>query len=229
MENYNSPELVIRGQTAEEEFKYLIGHVLNQLPFYEKHGYRISLPESKEFRHPIPTNLRGKAFENFLKKEYREGFFIKGIEILKQNENTIRSIFPILIKLQKAWKFKIFPTYTIGLTKYGPGGSYDSDTGKITMLTTIDGGFKQLNPADTVIHESVHMGIEDIIVKKYKLSHTEKERLVDLICKNLFHDILKDCRIQSIGDSKIDPFVTKKEDVYNLPAQAEMFIRANPR
>jgi len=229
MEDNNAPKLVIRGQTAKEEFQYLTDRILNQLPFYEKHGYKISLPEFEELRHPISSSLKSKAYEDFCKREYREGFYTKGVEVLKQNENIIRDAFSMFLKLQKAWSFKVFSTYTIKLTKYGPGGSYDPNTGEITMLTTVDGGFKRRDLTGTVIHESVHMGIEDLIVKKYNLSHTEKERLVDLICKNLFQDLLKEYTIQSIGDSKIDPFVSKKADIYNLPTQVEMFIRANPR
>ncbi|MFH1295185.1 MAG: hypothetical protein ABIH84_01230, partial [bacterium] len=184
---------------------------------------------SEEFKHPIPHTLKNKAFKDFLKKEYREDFYTKGIEVLKKNADIIRSVFPTFLKLQEVWGFKVFPTYTVKLTKYGPGGSYNSDTGEIIMLTTVDGDFKQLYPVDTVIHESVHIGIEDIIVKKYHLSHTEKERLVDLMCRDLFQDTLKDCRLQSIGDSKVNPFITGKMDVYNLPTQIEKYIEKNPR
>jgi hypothetical protein len=229
MEDMNIPKLTIRGQTAEEEFRYLTDHVLNQLPFYEKYGYQVSLPKFEEFKHPIPPGIKKKAFGDFLRKEYREKFYSNGIETLNQDENTIKDVFPIFLKLYKAWGFEMFPTYTVKLTKYGPGGSYNPNTGEITMLTTVDGRFKQLNPTNTIIHESVHMGIENLIVKKYKLTHTEKERLVDLICMNLFQGNLKDYRIQSIGDSKIDPFISKETDIYNLPAQISMFIRDNPR
>jgi len=97
------------------------------------------------------------------------------------------------------------------------------------MLTTAEGSFKRFNPTDTVVHECVHIGIEKPIVKRFKLTHTEKERLVDLICKNLFRGILTEYKTQSIGDTKIDLFVTSKEDIYDLPTRIGSFIEKNPR
>jgi len=79
MKASSSPKLIIRAQTAEEEFQYLVEHVLCQLSFYKKHGYKISLPEIDEFRHPIEPNLRNKAFTDFLNEEYKEGFYTKGL------------------------------------------------------------------------------------------------------------------------------------------------------
>ena len=52
---------------------------------------------------------------------------------------------------------------------------------RIIMMTRKDGTFKEPNPAHTAVHEMVHMGIEEDIVKQYGLSQGEKERMVDLI------------------------------------------------
>lgn len=40
----------------------------------------------------------------------------------------------------------------------------------------------KFNKLTTIIHEIVHMGIENTIVKRYNLSHSEKEYVVDMIC-----------------------------------------------
>ena len=48
----------------------------------------------------------------------------------------------------------------------------------------------------TIIHEIVHIGIEEPIVRKYNLDQWQKERVVDLICKLYLKDIIN--RIEKI-------------------------------
>jgi hypothetical protein len=62
---------------------------------------------------------------------------------------------------------------------YGLGGRYNLSTATVTLLTT---EFLKKPASETILHEIVHIGIEETIVNKYRLSHWEKERLVDLIC-----------------------------------------------
>jgi len=66
------------------------------------------------------------------------------------------------------------------------------------------------NPANTIIHEIVHMGIEKSIIQKYNLSHGLKERIVDTIVYVLFGEFLPEYKVQNMGDTKIDKFLKKE-------------------
>ena len=115
-------------------------------------------------------------------------------------------------------------SYTVKLTKYGPGGSYDPKTGTVTMLTTKGGQFKKLDPVETIVHEVVHMGIENEIVARYKLSHPEKERLVDLFVQKLYKEEMPNYKLQNLGESKIDPFIN---DLSKLPEEVAAYKKSN--
>lgn len=49
----------------------------------------------------------------------------------------------------------------------------------------------------SIFHKAIHIGIEKLIIQKYKLNQMEKERIVDLICKNY---IGEEYRMQSLND-----------------------------
>lgn len=66
------------------------------------------------------------------------------------------------------------------LTKYGTGGSYELPN-KIILNITSDYN----DPCITFVHELVHLLVEEPIVKKYNLSHWQKEGLVDYL---ILHD-----------------------------------------
>ncbi len=74
----------------------------------------------------------------------------------------------------------------------------------------------------------VHIGIEEGIVKRFKLAHREKERLVDLITSNKFGSFLPGYQLQHLGDPKIDPYITD-EALNNLPLAIENFVKDFPR
>lgn len=221
------PVIEIRRPTPDEEFTWL-EEVLDELDWYDKNGYTITLPSQKSLQKPFGPNERNEKFQEFLEHEYRESFFNKGIEILERNRALFESTLPVFKNLNKKWGFELCPKYTFTLTKYGPGGNYYPKEGRIVMLTKEDGTFKRPNQTHTPIHEMVHIGIEEVIVEKFKLSHWEKERTVDLLVKYLFNDIVPDYQLQERGDRKIDPFVTK-ETIDNLPASIQTYISKYPR
>lgn len=118
--------------------------------------------------------------------------------------------------------------YEVLLTLYGPGGSYRSDTGRVIMLTRPDGSFRRPIPHGTVIHEIVHIGIQRRLVRRYRLSHWEKERLVDLICARLFRGLLPTYRLQRRGDRRIDAYV-QRFGLRRLPKAVRQYVRDHPR
>jgi hypothetical protein len=83
--------------------------------------------------------------------------------------------------------FNLKDQYTIVLTKYGSGGSYNSQTGEV--IVNIKDREKDLIMG-TILHEIVHIGIEHLI-ESYHITHWRKERLVDLIMEKCFPDLKK--------------------------------------
>lgn len=220
-------EVIIRPQTAEEEFGYL-KWVLGQLPWYAENGYTLGLPDSPLLRQPAKPEELADKLALFKAEEYKPEYFANGIQALEQNRWRIEAPLPTFLQLHEAWGFKVFPAYDITLTKYGPGGMYHEDTGRVVMLTTAQGTFKRGHPSHTPVHEMVHIGIEDGIVKHFGLSHWEKERTVDLIVFNLFGEVLPGYEPQDKGDRKIDPYVNT-ETIWHLPEAIGRFVAENPR
>lgn len=95
-------------------------------------------------------------------------------------------------------------------------------------MTRADGTFKRRDPAATPVHEMVHFGIEESVVKRFKLTHWEKERLVDQICVQRFGSILLKYLLQPRGDKRIDPYINE-DSLKNLPAAVAEYTKRYPR
>ena len=226
-------ELEIRPQTTKEEFNYL-WWTLEQIPFFKENKYIVELPD-----HPIFLELIKKSpklgevnkdslFDLFQKEVYDLNFFKQGMITLESYRPMFDKAILKFIEMNKEWGFKIFPKYKVLLTRYGSGGSYYPDEGKILTITNIDGNLKESCLGEALVHEITHIGIEKNIVKKFKLTELEKERLVDLICKFKFKDILPKYCLQEMGEKKIDPYITL-ESLEQLPKVIEKYVTDFPR
>jgi len=222
----NRLRLTTRAPTPDEEFEQL-KCVLNRLSFYRSNGYIVELPDISLLQDPKMLEDQDNAFNVFKTSEYNLRFFDKGLKILNSERNILEDLIKKLMSIADLWDFKVFSKYEILLTKYGPGGRYNSNIGRVVLLTTKKGGFKR-ESSHTVLHEIAHIGIEDSIVKKYSLSHSEKERLVDLLVKMVFTIEFPDYRVQKIGDSRIDSYINN-EAIKNLPKTIERYITDFPR
>lgn len=218
-------QLVIRPQTSAEEFEYM-QYYLNNLDFYIQNNYDLSLPNHPKFQRAGGDTK--ELAEIFKSEVYDPYFYTAGRDSLERARPAIVQTFSVLHSLNTSWGFKIFPQYEIMLTRYGPGGSYRANTGQIIMLTNANGTFKLTNPVHTAIHEIIHIGIEEILVQEYKLTHWEKERLVDLMCTRLFPDLLLGYKQQPIDDKQIDSYVINNMYV-DLPAAIEKYTQSIPR
>jgi len=228
-----NPTLVIRAQSADEEFDYLWS-VLNLLPFYKEYGYTFEIPKHPEFKKlvEVADNLdaidKGPIRKLFVEELYDPEFYKEGLAILEKGRERIESVFPGMVELNAKWGFKLFPQYKLLLTGYGSEGMYHEDTGEIVMMTRKDGTFKRPNAIHTPVHEMVHIGVEQAIVKKFGLTHPEKERLVDLVTLKKFGHLLPGYEVQSIGDSRIEPYITD-ESLDDLPHAVVTYITDFPR
>jgi hypothetical protein len=135
------------------------------MEWYVLNGYRLKIPTG------IDENSSNEKIKNQIKKEFNEEKFneIKNdisadfLKIEKQFSRRIKSIF----------KFNIQDDFFVYLTNYGTGGSYNIPNIIIFNINNPKG-------IKTIFHEIIHLLIEKW-VRKYELTHWEKERVVDLI------------------------------------------------
>jgi hypothetical protein len=228
-----NPQLTIRSPGPEEEFG-VIWYTLRSLPFFREHGYEVVLPDHKIFADlaELPPNIRDskkkQTYEIFAQHIYRRADYENGLLSLKASEADIRAAFPKFVELNKQWDFKVVNHYDVVLTLYGPGCQFNPGTGKVILKTTVDGKFKRGDSIHTVIHEMVHIGAHENLVKRFQLTHWEKERLVDLICAIKFGDILENYRLKPKGANNLGGFVNQGS-ISNLPGAIEAYVARYPR
>ena len=209
---------------AQNETEY-VWRTLEDIKFFEEHNYHVTLPKrvlidelkTKSKKEMLSDtdyqNLEKFMFDSVYNREdYKLGYekIEKEISILNEMVNQI----PVS---SYDWNFKEFEKYRVNLTLYGPGGSYNPDEGSILIFTTPEGGFKNYeNPANTIIHEIVHIGIEQSIISKYGVPHSLKERIVDIFVSLNFRQYLPEYQIQDMGDRSIDPYLEEVSDLKDL-------------
>jgi hypothetical protein len=167
----------------------------------------------------LPDNDK---LRTLFEKEYSASFYQAGIKNLEAQRQAIYSIFPTLIDFHNRWNFQVFPEYSIQLTRFGPGGFCDAESAIIQLMTREDGTFKRPHPGHTVIHEIVHIGVEKNIVRRFDLTHAEKEGLVDRICLLSFPKVLLGYKVQDNADRNIFNYITS-ESMLKLPEAVEQF------
>lgn len=219
----------IRVATPNEEFSILL-NTLGNMAFFRKHGYDVTLPDNEDFNQLAESSVdisevdKNRLYKLFAGEIYDTSHYERGLERLRHAEQIVGNAFPIFEKFNEKWGFTVHKSYDVILTLYGPGGQYHPQTGKIFLKTTVNGQFERIDPTHTIIHEMVHIGIDKTIVKEYKLTHWEKERVVDLICSFTFSDILDKYTIQPKGEKGLDEFVNK-DSIMNLPLAIKSYVR----
>lgn len=213
-----------------------IWRTINDINFLEQQGYQINLPKNDEIQSLISKsksknfgNEDFNAIYNLLEAGiYNKDNYEEALTKVKAQKALMDSL---LVQLKSAkekwnWEFKLFDAYPIVFTLYGTGGSYDPESGTVTLLTNSKGNFmKYEKPAYTIMHEIIHMGIEASIVQKYNLPHGLKERIVDKITYLLFKDSLPEYKIQNMGDPEIDQYLNSREDIKHLNSSIERYLK----
>ena len=150
-----------------------VRNTLERLPWYKQQGYRVGLPQN------ISEQSTPEEIANGISSEYSEIEYEDFTQWIKGQWPQIPAGFE---ELKKIPSFHLRDAYTIFLTKYGSGGSYDAQSGKVIVNIETRGKEKIIG---TIVHEIIHTGIEYLIVS-YGVQHWHKERLVDLIGKKYF-------------------------------------------
>lgn len=213
-----------------------IWRTINDIEFLEGQGYKINLPENSLIDSLVSKSKNGQFGNDdfpevytLLEREvYKEENYRAALEEVNAQEQLLKKLMQQLSSATESWKwdFDLLPSYDLIFTLYGTGGSYDPDHGRVVLFTTLEGSFMRYkNPANTIIHEIVHLGIETSIVQKHKLSHSLKERIVDKIVFLLFGELLSEYRIQNMGDTEIDQYLRQKEDLIDLESIVEKIAK----
>lgn len=210
--------------TAKTEAEY-IWSTIQDIQFFEEHNYQVSLPKG-----PLIEELKQKAksqslsdadyerLERFVRDSvYKEADYQKGYDKIKSEMALINKMVNQIDPSAFNWNFKEFETYTVNLTLYGPGGSFDPDEGSLLVFTTPQGGFKNYKrPCNTIVHEIVHIGIEASIIAQYNVPHALKERIVDTFVSLYFKQYLPEYSVQDMGDYRTDAYLKEVGDFQKL-------------
>ncbi len=226
---------IVHTPNEQEAFNELLG-ALKESFWYKNNGYKVPFPSHPAFKaleeHPekIETLDWEKYFKTFVTEVYKPLNCAPIQKLLTDQESILLSALEKMQHLQQQWGFKIFPLYTIILGLYGPGGQYYSNCGNIVINVTAEGYPISQRPfCEIMIHEMVHIGIEDIIVQKFQLTHWEKEALVDVICSLYFNNLLPHYWIQPRGDKRIKEHVTYENIHSDLPSSIKQYASRYPR
>lgn len=212
-----------------------IWRTINDIAFFEKQGYTIHLPNDKLIDSLLIKSKKGtfgnedfQAIYHLLEtKIFNKKHYTQATQKIREQQQRINALLHQIDRKKMGWdwEFKTFETYKIILTLYGTGGSYNADEGTITLLTTKEGDFmKYQNPANTIIHEITHIGMEYSIVQKYQLTHANKERIVDTFVHLMFKEYLPNYKIQRMGDTRIDTYLSKQKNINSLDAIVSKFL-----
>lgn len=218
--------------SVEDEIEY-VWRTLQDVPFFIKHGYEISLPD-----HPVIKVLVKKSKNSKLENSDRDSLeqlmrntiydrtlYQLAFEKIKARQSLLNQLINRLDKIKKNWNYQSYKSYQVRLTLYGPGGSFNPDNGSVLIFATPDGSFKQYkDPACTIIHEVVHIGIEKSIVSRLGVPHALKERVVDRIVELSFQKELPEYRVQNMGYEELDGHLNGPKDIENLSKILEGFL-----
>jgi hypothetical protein len=205
---------------------------IKRIDFYDQYKYILTFPGIPEMA-TFLTKARANKLEDsdytslsrlMEEKIYKSDDYTQAYNKVIDALPTVEQAFPTFDKYNQKWSFKIFPVYSVLLTLYGVGGSYDDSKGQIIMRITKEASFQQgWYPQHTIIHEMVHIGIEDNIIQPNSIEQRVKERIVDKFVNYHFVSLLPDYRMQSMGDISIDPYLNGQEAWDNLPARVKEF------
>ncbi len=199
----NGKRLVVRPQTPAEAYGYL-QQTLSQMSFFDANGYDVALPAHQGF----DADGEIGSLNSFASEVYREADFASAMAKLRERKPMLQQALEWFSTLDDSLPFYVPTEYTVVLTLYGPGGSYNPESATITMLTTPDGRFKGGGGAHTIVHEMMHIATEETLVQRFELSHWEKERLVDVLCQRELGHVLKDYQLQPLGDAQLGEVIT---------------------
>ncbi|MFA5886721.1 MAG: phosphotransferase [Patescibacteria group bacterium] len=151
-----------------------VKNTIAKMDWYDFNGYKPRLPEG------INKEFSEEKIKHQISKEFNRGRYVEVANQITADFST--NYFQLSSKLENFFNKDIPDTFLIYLTNYGTNGSY-------FLPNTIVFNINSQRGSKTIVHEIVHLLIEDWI-QKYKIQHWEKERIVDLILNSKEFDFL---------------------------------------
>jgi hypothetical protein len=131
---------------------------------------------------------------------------------------------------KKTWDFYIPEKYKITISLYQTSGMYNSNTGEIILpITKSNDHWGTTRPPvlSSILHESIHIGIEQVIIQKYNVPQVMKEYIVDQFMEYHFKSVVPNFWKGTSETPSIN-IIFQQEDVFdNLPARVEEFMENN--
>ncbi|MDR1476653.1 MAG: hypothetical protein LBI17_00815 [Rickettsiales bacterium] len=136
--------------------------------------------------------LASKYFERFVGELYDQQKYDAAKDWMYIATPFVQKTFPRFRALEERWGFKIWDLYQLDADACATGGRYwydgKNDVGGVRYGCGIGSDYTHI--ARTVVHEMLHLGIEQSVVRKFGLLQEEKERVVDNLCRYAMDGII---------------------------------------
>ena len=154
-----------------------VEETIKRLPWYREHKY----PETFA---KLPLDVAETSTEDAIvaavSKEYEPQSFKETEEYIQDKWSAVVDGFE---ELRKMRGIELRDSYSVVLTKYGSGGSYNGAIGE--LIIRIGSQKRREQIVGVIVHEIVHMTIQHLI-DMYEVSHWRKEKLVDMLVERYF-------------------------------------------
>ncbi|MEI6843000.1 MAG: hypothetical protein WCK48_00600 [bacterium] len=168
---------VVFGCLVKDEINR-VKYLCSKYSWYKENRYEPTYPKAIQEKLDSGESITEDDISDAVKSEFDTSVNEKEISQTKKEWDKIKEGF---FQNLKTLNLPLQKKYFLSITKYGTGGSYGTPN-------RIQLNLNQTNRSSfTIAHEIVHLTIEHLI-KKYKIDHWTKERVVDLIMNKFFPD-----------------------------------------
>lgn len=247
LENVSIPMFLVlqTPRTASEHMR----RELMKFPDWRKKGYTFNYgpPHHTLIEGMMNSDMKAvdwNVTQHTIESEIYPSFDFKpAAQSVKEAMPEVDKALTVFRDYKDKWGFKLFPQYEIELVvgTIGGGGSWQTvddveggvPNGTITFWQNPDLALRGRTPAERIVHEMTHMGLEELLAKlceevgKPLLHQKTKERLVDLIVQYSFKStVLPSYRKQTGQDNRIDSYISETT-LMDLPTALKKFIVEN--
>lgn len=144
------------------------------------------------------SDFEKKYFSDFELELYQKSSYQPYQEKMRTALPIVNKCYNHFLLLKQSWGFEVIEKYEILIDLFGIGGRYFRQNAKTGWIIIGAGGedFLKRNDsviAHTIVHEMVHLGIEDLLInpqhlKQPPIYQEEKERIVDGLCAYVFQN-----------------------------------------
>ena len=221
----HSAHFSVNISTAQQEADYTCD-LIEGIDYFTSRGYTPEFPDHPLIDSMVEESSQGRfdraqcaSLDSLFEEDiYQARLYNRPYRRVIRALPALDQAHDVFMQYNQKWDFRTFDHYEILLTLYGPGGMFDTKTGKIWLMITDAGSFKMGDdPANVIVHEAVHIGLDEPIVERFGLSQGVTEHLVDRFITDHFHDLLPDYEAQELGDLSIDPYLNHPDSWERLP------------